>query len=43
MEAIVTAADVSGLSTNVTTILVTMIGVGLAFVAYKYVKKAMNK
>ena len=43
MEAIATAADVAGLSTNVTTILVSMVGVGLLFTAYKYIRKAMGK
>jgi hypothetical protein len=43
MDELVAAADVSGLSTNVATILVTMISIGLLFVAYKNIKKAMNK
>ena len=34
------AADVSSLSTNVTTLLIAFIGVGLIFTAYRYIRKS---
>ena len=40
MDAIFTAADVSGLTTNVSTLLIAFVGVSLLFVAYRYLKKA---
>lgn len=39
MDAIFTAADISGLSTNVSTILVGLVGVSLLFVGYRYLRK----
>lgn len=43
MDAIFTAVDVADLSTNVTTILVALVGVALCFVGYRYVKKAIGR
>lgn len=43
MAAIFTAADVSGLSTNVSTMLVAFVGVALLFTAYKFVKRSLNR
>lgn len=40
MAALFTAADVSGLSTSSSAILVSLIGVALLFVAYRYIRKA---
>lgn len=40
MTALFTAADVSSLATNTSTMLVAFIGVGLLFTAYRYIKKA---
>lgn len=40
MAAIFTAADISGLSTNVSTVLVALVGVSLLFVAYRYLRKS---
>jgi hypothetical protein len=40
MDALFTAADVSGLSGNVTTLLVAFIGLGLLFTGMKYLKKS---
>jgi uncharacterized membrane protein YeaQ/YmgE (transglycosylase-associated protein family) len=40
MTALFTAVDISGLSTNVSTILVGFIGVSLLFVAYRYIRKS---
>ena len=43
MDALFTAVDVSTLSSNVQTILVSLVGVGLLFLGYKYVRKVMSK
>jgi hypothetical protein len=43
MTDIVAAADVSTLNTNVTAILVIMMGIAVGFVAFKYIKRAMSK
>jgi hypothetical protein len=43
MEALFTAVDVSGVSTNVSTLLVAFIGINLLFLGYKYVKKSMGR
>ncbi len=40
MTALFTAADVSSLSTNVSTMLIAFIGVGLIFTAYRYIRKS---
>jgi uncharacterized membrane protein len=40
MAAIFTAADISGLSTSVSAVLVSLVGVALLFVAYRYLRKA---
>ena len=40
MAALFTAADISTLSTNVSTLLVGFIGVGLLFLGYRYIKKS---
>lgn len=40
MDALFTAADLTGLSTNVSTVLVGFITVSLLFVGYRYLKKA---
>lgn len=42
MDAIFTAADVSGLSSNVQTLLVSFVAIALAFVGYKFVKKTLS-
>ena len=39
MEALFTAFDVSGLSTNVTTILIAGVGLTLLFTGYKFLKR----
>ena len=39
MAAIFTAADIAGLSTNVSTVLIAFVGVSLLFVAYRYLRK----
>lgn len=40
MAALFTAADISGLATNVTTLLVAFIGVGLIYTGARYIKKS---
>jgi len=40
MAALFTAADIAGLSTNTSALLVAFIGVSLLFVAYRYIRKA---
>jgi len=40
MAALFTAADVSTLATNVTTLLTAFIGVGLLFLGYRYIRKS---
>lgn len=40
MRALFTAADVSGLATNVSVILVALIGVSLLFMGARYIRKA---
>lgn len=40
MEALFTAADISPLATNVSTLLIGFIGVGLLFLGYRYIKKS---
>ena len=41
MAALFTAVDVSGVSTNVSALLIAFIGINLLFLGYKYVKKSM--
>ena len=38
-----TAVDVSGVSTNVSTLLIAFIGINLLFLGAYYVKKTMNR
>jgi len=40
MPALFTAADVTGLSTNVSTLLIAFIGISLLFVARRYIAKS---
>jgi membrane protein implicated in regulation of membrane protease activity len=40
MAAIFTAADISGLSTQVSTVLIALVGVSLLFVGYRYLKRS---
>lgn len=40
MAAIFTAADISGLATNVSTLLVGFVGISLLFVAARYLRKS---
>jgi len=39
MQALFDAVDITGLSTNVSTILVGFIGVGLLFLGWRYIKR----
>ena len=43
MDALFTAVDVTGVSTNVSTLLIAFIGVNLLFLGYKYVKRTMGR
>jgi hypothetical protein len=43
MQALFDAADITGLSTNVSTILISMIGITLLFVGYNFVRRSVNK
>lgn len=43
MAALFTAADVTGLSGNVSTMLIAFVGVTLLFTGYKYVKRGLNR
>lgn len=40
MNALFTAVDITGLSTNVTTLLTGFISVGLIFLGYRYIKRS---
>jgi len=40
MDAIFAAADITTLSTNVSTLLIAFVGVSLLFVGYRYLRKA---
>lgn len=42
MDALFTAVDVSGLSTNISTLMLSFIGIGLLFLGYAYVKRTMR-
>ena len=37
------AVSVSGISTNVSTLLIAFIGINLLFLGYRYVRKTMNR
>ena len=39
MDALFTAVDVSGLNTNISTLMLAFIGIGLLFVARRYIGK----
>jgi len=43
MDALFTAVDITGVSTNVSTLLIAFIGVNLLFLGYKYVKRVMGR
>jgi len=43
MTALFEAVDVTGVSGNVSTLLVAFIGINLLFLGYKYVKKSMGR
>ena len=43
MDALFTAVDVSGVSTNVSTLMIAFIGINLLFLGYRYVRKTMNR
>ena len=43
MDALFQAVDVTGVSTNVSTLLIAFIGVNLLFLGYKYVKRTMGR
>lgn len=42
MDALFLAANVAGLSTNVSTMLLAFVGVALLFTGYRYVKKGLR-
>jgi len=39
MAALFTAVDIAGVSTNVSTLLIAFIGIGLLYLGYRYIKK----
>jgi len=43
MDALFNAVDITGVSTNVSTLLIAFIGVNLLFLGYKYVKRVMGR
>ncbi len=43
MDALFTAANITGLSGNVSTLLIGFIGINLLFLGYRYVKKSMGR
>ncbi len=43
MDALFTAVDVTGLNTNVSTLMIAFISVNLLFLGYRYVRKTMNR
>ena len=43
MDALFQAVDITGASTNINTLLIGFIGVNLAFLGYKWVRKTMNR
>ena len=42
MQALFDAVDITGISTNVSTLMVGFIGVGLLFLGYAYVRRTMR-
>ncbi len=42
MQALFDAVDVTGISTNVSTLMISFIGIGLLFLGYAYVKRTMS-
>lgn len=43
MDALFAAVDISTLSTNVSTLMIGFIGVGVLFVGFRYVKRLMSR
>ena len=43
MDALFAAVDVTGVSTNVSTLMIAFIGINLLFLGYRYVRKTMNR
>ncbi len=43
MDALFAAVNLTGLSTNVSTLMVTFVGINLLFLGYRYVRKTMNR
>lgn len=43
MDALFTAVDISGMSTNISTLLIAFVGINLIFLGYKYVRKVMGR
>lgn len=43
MQALFDAVDVTGISTNVSTLLIAFIAINLLFLGYRYVRKTMNR
>ncbi len=43
IDAMFDAVDVTGISTNVQTILIAFIGIGLLFLGYRYVRRTMSR
>lgn len=43
MDALFTAVDISSLSTNVSALLISFIGINLVFLGYRYVKRTMGR
>lgn len=43
MQALFDAVDVTGISTNVSTLMVAFIGINLLYLGYRYVRKTMNR
>jgi hypothetical protein len=42
MQALFDAVDVTGISTNVSTLMIAFIGIGLLFLGYAYVRRTMS-
>jgi hypothetical protein len=42
MQALFDAVDITGVTTNVSTLLIGFIGIGLLFLGYAYVKRTMH-
>ena len=43
MDALLAAVDVTGVSTNVSTLMIAFIGINLLFLGYRYVRKTMAR